>query len=52
MSFSLLWYISQRWMVVSYRRFGTAHPSHIKGSRSPKKCSILEDWTYMQSKRR
>jgi hypothetical protein len=29
------WDITQRWVVVMYRRFGTTYRSHLQGSRSP-----------------
>ena len=31
----LCWDITQRWLVVSYRRLGTAFWSHLRGSSSP-----------------
>ena len=32
---ALLWDITQRWVVVLYRRFGTSYRSHLQGSRTP-----------------
>jgi hypothetical protein len=32
---SLLWYVTKRRLVVSYWRFGTNYPSHLKGRSSP-----------------
>jgi hypothetical protein len=31
----LFWDVTQRWLVVSYRRFGTTYLSHLHGSSSP-----------------
>jgi len=31
MRFSLPWHVTQRRLVVSYRRFGTTYPSLLKG---------------------
>jgi len=31
----LFWDVTQRWVVVSYRRFGTTYWSHLHGSSSP-----------------
>jgi hypothetical protein len=33
---ALFWYITQRRVVILYRRFGTAYLSHLQGSRSPR----------------
>jgi hypothetical protein len=35
----LFWDVTQRRLVVCYRRFGTTCPSHIQGSRSPRRTS-------------
>jgi hypothetical protein len=32
---ALFWHITQRRLVILYRRFGTTYPSHLQGSRSP-----------------
>jgi len=34
---TLFWDFTQRRIVVSYRRFGTNHQSHIQGSDSPRR---------------
>ena len=41
----MLWDLTQRRMIVPYRRFGTTYPSHIQGSSSPKDCLTLVDGT-------
>jgi hypothetical protein len=34
---ALFWDITQRRVVIVYRRFGTTYPSHLQGSRSPRR---------------
>ena len=34
---SFFWYVTQRWLVVSYWRFGKTYRSHLQGSRGPRK---------------
>jgi hypothetical protein len=41
---TLLWDITQRWVVLLYRRFGTTYPPHFQGSRSQKKLLGLVDF--------
>jgi hypothetical protein len=43
MNFALFWDITQRWVVVLYRRFGTTYRSNLQGSRSPRR--KLSSWT-------
>jgi hypothetical protein len=40
---AMLWDLTQRRMIVSYRSFGTTYPSLIQGSSSPKDCLSLVD---------
>jgi hypothetical protein len=36
---ALFWAVTQRVVVIHYRRFGTAYPSHLHGSINPRKTS-------------
>jgi hypothetical protein len=47
MKSALFWDITQRWVVVLYRRFGTTCRSHLQELRSPRrKPSSLTSWTF------
>jgi hypothetical protein len=46
---TLLRYITQRWVVVLYRRFGTTYRSHLQGSKSPSLLGILDLWQWDRS---
>jgi hypothetical protein len=35
---SLFWDVTQRILVVTYRRFGTTYQTHLQGSSSPRRC--------------
>jgi len=37
MSSAPYWHVTQRRMVISYRRFGTTYRSHRQGSRNPRR---------------
>jgi hypothetical protein len=57
MTSALLWDITQRWLSVLYRRFGTTYLSHLHGSRSlfGGLLQILDPWRwkrYVVPKRR
>jgi hypothetical protein len=41
---ALFWDITQRWVVIVYRRFGTTYRSHLQRSRSPRRLSSLTSW--------
>jgi hypothetical protein len=45
-----VWDITQRWVVVHYRRFGSTYRSHLQGSRSPRR--KLASWTSWSLKMR
>jgi len=44
MGIALFWFITQRLVVISYRRFGTTYRSHLKGSGIQKE-TILDSLT-------
>jgi len=43
---ALFWVITQRVLVISYRRFGTTYRSHLQGSSSWPLIATLEDGTW------
>jgi len=45
MRFAIFWDITQRIVVISYRRFGTTYPPHLQESNSRVKIIGLEDGT-------
>ena len=46
---SLFWYVTQRRLVVSYRRFGKTYRSHLQGSSTPDLTVLLYHYFYIQS---
>jgi hypothetical protein len=45
---AIFWDITQRRVIILYRRFGTTYRSHLQGSRSPRFLRFLDPWRFQR----